>query len=280
MAHSNNIAMKKILVPTDFSETAEHALHIAMDFAKAKDYAILLLHVAYPTQGVDNNVYDMFWDSYSNERKEILEKMAALHSKRAGFANVPISTMVEVGFPTETIQSVAKEQGVDLIIMGSKGNTNLQSSFFGGIALSTALYGSIPVFIVPQNVQIKSFANFALATDLELKLNKNAIQTLKDVLSVHHNTLKVVHVLTEPDAEAAPSKVAHLHQLLAGIETDIHYLHDVSMPDAVRNFVDSIDATGLVVVSHEHGFWHKIFFPSNTKSLISMINLPVLVLHG
>ncbi len=272
--------MKKILVPTDFSETAEHALHIAMEIAKAKDYAILLLHVVYPTQGVDNNVYDMFWDSYSNEREGLLKKMATSFSERPGFSDVKLNTMVEVGFPTETIHRIAEEQGADLIVMGSKGTTNLQSSLFGSITLSTVLHGNIPVLIVPPDAHIKSFANFTMATDLNLKLGKNSLGTLKDVLASHHNTLKVVHVLTEPDSEANSSKVAHLHQILSGIESDIHFLHDVSMPDAVRNFVESTDSTGLVVVSHEHGFWHKIFYPSNTKSLMVMVSLPILVLHG
>jgi nucleotide-binding universal stress UspA family protein len=272
--------MKKILVPTDFSDAALDAMRTAVNIAKVHSSTVYLLHVMYPNQGLDNNVYEVFWDTYSHDREEALKSIAHSFRDHPEFGDVPIVTAVEVGFPVETIRSYAQKERIELIVMGSTGSSDLEATLFGSNTISVALHCDIPMLAVPRLSKIRPHADFAFATDLEIALNDSSKTALKAVLSTHHNPLKVVHVVTGPDDKFELAKEADLHRTLRDVEHDMHYLHDSSVSNAVNNFVETIDATGLVVVSHHHGFWHKLFFNSDTKSLLKKVKLPVLVLHG
>jgi nucleotide-binding universal stress UspA family protein len=272
--------MKKILVPTDFSDTSMDALRSALGIAKASGSTVILLHAIYPNQGLENNVYEIFWDNYSKERKEALDAIVYSFQDHPEFSHVSIVTATEVGFPAETIRSYVAKEAVDLIVMGTTGSSDLEAAVFGTNTISVALNCEVPLLTVPRHSRIKPHTNFAFATDLEIALNDSSRAALKAILVAHHNPLKVVHIVTDPEDEFDTSKESIVHKSLNEFEHDVHYLYDASVPDAVSNFVEAIDATGLIVVSHQHSFWHKLFFHSGTKALMQKINLPVLVLHG
>ena len=61
--------MKTILVPTDFSKSANNAMRYALKIAERAGFSITVLYVVYPNEGVDNNLYDAFFvDNYVQER--------------------------------------------------------------------------------------------------------------------------------------------------------------------------------------------------------------------
>mgnify|MGYP000299412573 CR=1 FL=1 len=68
--------MKTILVPTDFSKCAANAFRYALEMASRTDASILLLHVVFPNEGVENNVYSAFWiDEYFKQRDQFVIKL-------------------------------------------------------------------------------------------------------------------------------------------------------------------------------------------------------------
>ena len=57
--------IKHILVPTDFSKCASNAMNFALEIAARTGASVKVLHVLYPNEGVDNNVYSAIWiDEY------------------------------------------------------------------------------------------------------------------------------------------------------------------------------------------------------------------------
>lgn len=271
--------MKKILVPVDFSSCATNALNYALEIAKRSGASVTALHVIYPTQGLDNNVYNMFWDTYIEERKASLQELIGKFKKNTFFENIPIDAAVEIGFPVENIRQYAHKHGSDLIVMGTTGGSGLSTVFFGSNTASIAVNSPIPVLAVPAKTDFRTHANFVLATDFQLNLNDKSREALKTILDVQHSALKVVHILDEP-GEAPPADAnSYLDKALSGISHDLHYLHDESVDIAIRSFIESVDANGLVVVSHRHSFWYKLFHESVTRAMIQEMQLPILILH-
>ena len=65
--------MKTILVPTDFSKCANNAMMYALEVAKRIEAKVVALYVVYPSEGVDNNMYDAFMiDDYVDQRKKAM----------------------------------------------------------------------------------------------------------------------------------------------------------------------------------------------------------------
>ena len=96
--------MKSILVPTDFSKCASNAMKYALDIAQATGAGISVLHVIFPNEGVDNNIYNAFWtDEYLAERAKGLDEWVARLKRKVNLPKVPVKSECVVGFPVASI---------------------------------------------------------------------------------------------------------------------------------------------------------------------------------
>lgn len=130
---------KTILVPHDFSSSANHALAIARDEAKAHGAKLLLLHVIemplqmQPTMVItppETGAPITVKDYAISEGEKHLADLAARLSKDG----VTAQTFIRLGKPEDEIIKFATEHGVDLIAMGTAGRTGLAHMLIGSVA--------------------------------------------------------------------------------------------------------------------------------------------------
>ncbi|MFN0015732.1 MAG: universal stress protein, partial [Saprospiraceae bacterium] len=77
--------MKSIFVPIDFSKCADNALQFALRLAGSTGAEVTVLHVIFPNEGVDNNVYNVFWtDEYLTERTKNLSAWVNKSQRKTG----------------------------------------------------------------------------------------------------------------------------------------------------------------------------------------------------
>jgi nucleotide-binding universal stress UspA family protein len=147
---TNFIAMKKILVPFDFSKPAINAFRFALDIA-AKDHGIVhLLHVIelpvlhdsvlMPVLNFEQELLKELQEKAENEFKKIREKIDA--------KSVEVKSKVIFGAPSKKILAYAKDESVDLIVMGSHGATGIREFFVGSNAEKIVRNSHVPVLVV------------------------------------------------------------------------------------------------------------------------------------
>ena len=140
--------MKKILVPVDFSEHAGYALEVAAKLAKDFSAEIIVLHMmglseAYLTK------------SESEEAAEAHFYMKLAKKRYETFLNKPflkdlkVTEMVQNYKIFSEINQVAKENNIDLIIMGSHGHSDIAGLFLGSVTHKVLNTIYCPVLIVP-----------------------------------------------------------------------------------------------------------------------------------
>ena len=143
--------VRSILLPTDFSECAAHAIPAAASLARLMGARVVCLHVIepiVPTVGWTpvaeplpvTDISDHLEDSASRE----LPKIAA----RAEFAGLDVEDVIVHGEAASEIVRVAKERAVDLIIISSHGRTGWGRILFGSTAESVVRHAPCPVLVV------------------------------------------------------------------------------------------------------------------------------------
>jgi nucleotide-binding universal stress UspA family protein len=113
-----------------------------------------------------------------------------------------------------------------------------------------------------------------------MNLDERSVKVLKVMLNIEHSGLEVVHIIEKQDGKPPKEQEDKLSNKLGEIPHMFHYIHDKNVPRAIKNFLESINANGLVTVAHEHSLMRKLFVKSVSKSLAYEINVPMLVLHG
>lgn len=126
------IHLKKILVPTDFSDSALKALRYGISFAREFGAELLLLHVVEPVAvGYGSDLFpvpmaEVFEEMSVHARSEIA-KLGALAREK----DVVARELVVQGKPSTEVLRVAAEEEVDLIVVGTHGKGLLDKVIFG-----------------------------------------------------------------------------------------------------------------------------------------------------
>jgi nucleotide-binding universal stress UspA family protein len=153
MMQARAMAWKTILVPHDFSASANHATAIARDEAKLHGSALVLLHVIeLPYQlspdavivpestGAPISVKEYAIQSAENHLQDIAARLAK--------DGVTASGLVEVGNTIDEILRVIEERGVDLVVMGTHGRTGIRHLMAGSVAERVVRSSKAPVLTI------------------------------------------------------------------------------------------------------------------------------------
>lgn len=142
----------KILLASDGSDGALKAARAAAALAKCIGAEITILHVftmptAFaPIVGVGGQALDAA--SIAQYAEEVQNAVARRTGHVLESEGVPYSTRLEIGHPAATIVRIAEEEGYDLIVLGSRGLTELKSFMLGSVSDRVSHHAHCPVLIV------------------------------------------------------------------------------------------------------------------------------------
>ncbi|MES1171714.1 MAG: universal stress protein [Bacteroidota bacterium] len=142
--------MRRVLVPTDFSETADRALTLAIRFAKLVRAAIDLVHVyPLPVYAPATDVPGAFPLPPTPEILADVEHGLARAAARVRDAGVECQVASMEGRASDEIVAHATKIGADLIVMGSHGRSGLRRALLGSVAEQVLHKVKCPVLVVP-----------------------------------------------------------------------------------------------------------------------------------
>lgn len=148
---------RTIVVPHDFSETADRALDAACDLASDSGATVHLIHVepppAYAFAGEAHAGLSAYAGVGLGAHRDAVAASRARLQAAARAASLPTHRIqvrvVEASGVPRSIVAVAEELGADLIVMGTHGRTGLAHLLMGSVAEETLRNASCPVLAVP-----------------------------------------------------------------------------------------------------------------------------------
>ncbi len=140
------LKIKRILVPTDFSECSQKALQYAAAFAKQFGAALDVVHVVVPRYGVEGYSDFEFKRIRGEMKAEDERKLSDLIDEH--IPRVEATGAVRIGSPPNEIVAAAKELESDLIIISTHGHTGFKHMFLGSTAEAVVRQAPCPVLVV------------------------------------------------------------------------------------------------------------------------------------
>jgi universal stress protein A len=145
------MAIKRILVPVDFSEDAMNALEYAGDFAQKFGGELLILHVVEPIYY--GTPADMYVTSPNlslllDEQRAVATQQLARLSAKLEQKGQRHRTMLKTGVPAQVIADTARSKHADLIVMSTHGRTGLAHILMGSVTEKVVRHAGCPVLTV------------------------------------------------------------------------------------------------------------------------------------
>jgi universal stress protein A len=141
-------ALKRILVPIDFSACSTRALQYALPMAQQAGAALTLLYVMPANYFVGSEFGPVDFPVPEGEwREQSRKELDALGARETGGA-VAFQAIVRQGQPAHEIAACAGEVAADLIVISTHGRTGLRHVLVGSVAENVVRYSPCPVLVV------------------------------------------------------------------------------------------------------------------------------------
>jgi nucleotide-binding universal stress UspA family protein len=146
------VQLKKILLATDFRESAMSAARWAAELASDVAAPLVLAHVVEPV--LVSPLWEPLAADFEDERVASGRRMLARLS--AGFPDTHTDCVVSVGQPANTIASLAVEYGAGLVVMGLANAEDSELRKPGSIAYRVLRMAHVAVVVVPRAAHDRS----------------------------------------------------------------------------------------------------------------------------
>lgn len=278
--------MRKIIVPTDFSETAMNAIRYAMELFKYEKSEFIVMNAF--ADDVYENTMEMdryFFEEYKQKAEEatdsalqnvIAEMLAASPNPRHSYECV-----ASFGSLVDEVNDLVDTHNADLVIMGTKGKSNKKDVTFGSETLQVIKYVKCPVLAVPVGFHGYPPENILFPTDYMIPFTR---RELKLVSSLASRFISMVHFLHISESKRLSHRQED-NKIFASSCFQKNKVSHIVMPGkdiaAVINAAlktHSIDM--LVMVNQRHSYLENILYRSTIEKIGLEIPIPFLVLQN
>jgi len=283
----NQIMEKRILLPTDFSRNALNAARMAMDLFAGTKCDFYLLHV-FQVSGysIDSLMvpapgeakYEAARAEADINLKKLLE-ILKLHGKNPEHTFHKLSSYNSLVYG---IKAVIAKQDIDLIVMGTRGATDIQSIIFGTNTVHVMEeITECPVLAVPEDYPYKPPREIVFPTDFKVAYKRRELNYLLEIAKEHGSVIRVLHIKdeTELSREQKINKEL-LESILQGYNHEFHVLEDLKVHKGIGAFVASRNSDLIVFMNRKHSYLAKVFSEPLVKELGYHYQIPILELNA
>ena len=278
--------MKKILVPTDFSNNATKAVDYAVAIAEKAGAEIILLNalaVVDTTFSSRKAVFEEYNNALATDMREQLKDLQQTVEKKS---SVRITTKFFKGGIADSILKCAVDENVNLIVMGTRGASGIERMLWGSTTAGIIGNTTIPVLAIPKGAEWKGLKNILFAT----RNFEADDKTLIPILNLAQLEAALVHiaVFTDTDDKDLGDYLEHgkllnaYQKTLPGRYKDVKFktehLKGKEFEDTIEQYIKGYNIDMLVMTTHKRSFWDSMFNRSMTKSMAYHINIPMLAL--
>ncbi|PHR13171.1 MAG: hypothetical protein COA40_06635 [Aequorivita sp.] len=278
--------MKKILVPTDFSKNAYAALFYVTKLFSDEALQITILHsfgeeVGKLTSRVDigrsDNIIEKLYRQSNEDGEQLVHKIKLDSSKVAHNFEV-ISTPATL---SKTVNKLVSTEGIDLVVMGSKGRTGAEDVLVGSTTekITKSLEGC-PLLIVPREVDFVIPSNIAFATDYNDFYQLSKLRPIVRLVRQYNSTLHLVHVGSKSELDTNQQQNLEKYQNdLTEYNTQFHFISKgESISKTLHAFIDNNTMDLLALVYHKHAFLKQLFREPVVSRVGKHTHIPTLVI--
>lgn len=262
--------MKNILVPIGSSENSVNTLQYAIDFACEIDANVFVLRAynVQPKAGIIINVDGIL------KRESNLYLRSVINAANRKGKNIQLITAK--GNVLDSIDSVEKEIGIDLIVMGPKSNSIKEEVFLGSTSGSVVKQSNIPVLIVPEAYVFKPFNAILTAFRTGIVNKENVLDPLKFIKNKFNPVINLLLVKTPKHVD----EDLILNEELESLKSSLTITENATTFQGVLEHFQSHQPDMLCVFRRKRGFFNKLWEKNTILKKEFHCNIPLLVLGG
>lgn len=277
--------MKRILVPTDFSPTAEKAFHFALSIAARTKGTVILYHTYIPVESTFVGTEKTRKQYNTQSEANILKRLQRLKRKVTGdAADVAVSTIVGRSLVIDYILGFAEHNHIDLVVMGTQGASGLKKTIIGSVAARVIEKSDLPVLLVPAKYELEELRQFVFATNY-LPTDKLALTLFDAMAKLYNADITVLHFLDVYNTEMEKEKERNdfdtyafsLQREFNESKMSFHLMETSSVCETMETLDKKFPYDIMAMVRRKKSSLEKFFIKSFTQNMAYITKKPLLI---
>ncbi|HBK70190.1 MAG TPA: universal stress protein [Flavobacteriaceae bacterium] len=276
--------MKKLILPTDFSENATNAINYAQELFANTTCTFYLLNTYTPM--MYSYDYQLNSGAYIGEvldmvKENSLQKLEELKQKlQIKYKNPKhqFELISSFNLLTDELDYTITEYDIDLIIMGTKGASGLNEILFGSNTIHVIKKVKCPVLAIPDGFFFEKPKDILFPTDYKIDYSNKHLNILKSIAKEHQSAVHTLHVSSGRDLNDEEIKNKNtLEKLLLDLNNTFYTVKDQEIPQAINEFQKSTYVHLLMMIRNKHTFLENLFLKKIINQIGFHLTIPFLV---
>ncbi len=276
--------MYNILLPTDFSNNAWNAITYALKFFNDEDCTFYLLHTYTPAfYRMDYLVGGPSFSAIPDVGVDVslagLEKTLADIETQYKNPKHHFKTASAFNLLTDEINDLAREKGIDMVVMGTQGATGAKEIFLGTNTVYVIRKARIPVLVIPEKFEYRPVKKILFPTDYWSRYREDEFSTVPEVAEMCKADITVLHVKEEYElSENQSDNKQYLDELLGNTPHKFEEMEEALMPNAITDYIDKMKFDLLAMMNRKHSFLERLMWRQNVDQIGFHVQIPFLVI--
>ncbi len=278
--------MRKVLVPTDFSDNAMNALNYALELFKYDVSAFFIMHAyqddIYADEGLrSRESTDKVTEIISNRSQLKLESIIkeireSSPNPRHTYTIVSSNSML-----VEEADKIVDEENIDIVVMGTRGKTNDRRLTFGSHTLQVLKYVQCPVLAIPEDYKGMQPRHILFPTNYLIPYKRRELKLLCELATPYRAVIDMLYISkSDKLALRQENNQNFIKEELCKNQINFKCRNDKSVSNAIYTYIKENNVDMLVLVNTRHSFLENILFQSTIDKVSLYIDIPFLALQN
>lgn len=276
--------VKRILLPTDFSDNAQNALNYAIDLVKKSKGKLFLLHVyELPTFATDSiDPTHLAEEPINYVRLKAHDKLKQIIN-RYRLSNIKHRALLREGNVKTEILNAIENFDIDLVVMGPGGTTAEKGLFTESITKSIIQDTARPVFAIPKEANFNEIRKIVYLSNLNYD-ETPFLNYIIDFAKIYNACIVVLHFEHNNESMATyNNNQAVLKDLVNHLDYNkLTYKEMVvkNLNDGIKKYVKDDETVIIAMTTYTTSIFDKLFHKSLTKHILLHTQIPLLAFNG
>jgi nucleotide-binding universal stress UspA family protein len=220
------------------------------------------------------NEHDRFMVELINKRNAQLENLADRFNKF-----LEVETKIEFGKFSDRLERFLEENQIDMIVMGTTGETSISEFFSGNHAARAIRVADIPVLAVKEYFAINKAGKLLLLVELK-KYSKETVKLIRKFaqlfdLQVHIGHVKQNKDIVNEDLMKDLKKFAQTHDFK---NYAMHVIGKGEKAEKIKDFAEYLKVDLIATISEGDSGLIRLLFGSDTEKFLNKVDEPILAI--
>lgn len=274
--------MKRILLPTDFSENSKSAMDYAMNFFAGTSCTFYVLNVQKYSEYISDDLMSAapgasVHDAIAMDNKAQLFELVSNYRTKFKKEHFEFEALFDFDVFIDSITQTLELHKIDMIVMGTNGVSGAKEAIFGSNTLQVIRNVECPVLAVPENYTFNKIESVLYSME---KDRLPGVDTQELMTGLLEGYKPMIHLLSLREEDVADPSEIKGDSVFSDLKVAFHSLSGMPYPMAIKAFVSIMKVDLHVICVEKQSFLNRFFYGSNTSKVSYNTIVPLLVLKS